>query len=222
MDGSGRWAKAQSKNRSFGHLKGVKVAEEVVLFCLKQKIPVLSLFTLSSENTKRPQKEFNSLKKLLEQSILKKASFLTEKDIRLSFLGDLSIFSKKVRDGLLDLQEKTRNNKALHVCLALNYGGQQEIVEVCKKVAEKVQEKSLKLKDITKKTLIPFFPSSLIPPPDLILRTGGESRLSNFYLFFAAYSELHFSKTLWPDFSSKELESIIKSYLKVKRRFGKL
>ena len=222
MDGSGRWAKARSKNRKFGHIKGVKVAEKIVKECLKLKIPVLSLFTLSYENKERPKREFENLKIILEKSILKRSDFLMENDIRLSFLGDLSIFSEKIRKSLLDLKQKTKKNKSLHVCLALNYGGQQEIVEACKEVAKRVKKNKISPKDITKETLSPFFSSFLLPPPDLILRSGGQNRLSNFYLFFAAYSELHFTKTLWPDFTEKELRGALKSYSQVQRRFGKL
>lgn len=222
MDGNGRWAEKHNHSRIFGHVRGAKTTRKIIKHCSKIQLPFLSLFALSTENAFRPKKELIGLKKLLEKSFLQHSDLLIKEKIKLHVLGDLSIFSKKLQDLCKELCHKTKNYKGLNLIVALNYGGRQEIVNAIKKATEKVKKKQLELKDLNEKSLSPFFCSSAFPPPDLIIRTGGQMRLSNFYLWSSAYSELYFTKTLWPDFNEKSLDRALKHFSSTKRQFGKI
>ena len=220
MDGNGRWAQQRNQGRIYGHREGVKAAQQIILKCVELKISYLSLFTLSTENTLRPRLEVEALLDLFEKLVFQYASFLNQHDIRLHILGDCSLFSQKVQKQIETLKETTKSHKGLNLIVALNYGGRQEILQGVKNLLKHSEKEQIK--KVTEDFFASFLPSSSFPPPDLIVRTGGEIRLSNFYLWSSAYSELHFTDVLWPDFSAKELFLAIEKYSTTQRKFGVL
>ena len=222
MDGNGRWAKSKRHSRFFGHVKGAKKAQWLVEVCSQLKLPCLTLFALSTENLSRPHAEIKALQKLLEKVFLKHSDFLIKKQIKLNFLGDLSVFPSRLKNLCQNLCDKTKNNQGLNLILALNYGGKQEILQAFQKMAEKIKENSRAFESLSEESIKPFFSSSRFPDPDLIIRTGGEVRLSNFYLWSASYSELYFTKTLWPDFGQKDLSLALKHFENARRKYGKI
>lgn len=222
MDGNGRWAKKHKHKRIFGHVKGAKTTRELIQYCSRMKLPYLSIFALSTENVSRPQSEIQNLKKLLEKIFSTHSEFLKKEKVRLHILGDLSIFSEKLQNLCQKLCEETKNYKGLNLIVALNYGGRQEIVKAMKKAGTELEQGHLKSGDLNEKNLSSFFCSHPFPPPDLIIRTGGQNRLSNFYLWSSAYSELYFTDTLWPDFDKKCLLKALDKFHSVQRRFGRI
>lgn len=222
MDGNGRWAKKQNRTRYYGHVCGAKRARSLIQYCSRIQLPYLSLFVLSTENLLRPKNEVQSLIQLLEKLFIKQADFLIKSQIKLHIIGNLSVFSKNLQNLCLDLCEKTKNNQGLNLIIALNYGGKQEILEGVKNLVKDIKNQDTFVKNLNEKKLASYFYSSKFPSPDLIIRTGGESRLSNFYLWSSAYSELYFTKTLWPDFDTKNLQQALKKFQKVQRRYGKI
>jgi len=213
MDGNGRWAEAQGKSRTFGHEKGAESVRAITTYCgAHNDIDRLTLYAFSTENWKRPKLEVEFLMKLLERYLKSERSTYLEGNIRSEPIGDLSIFSKSLRNVIDDVQRATEQCNGLTQCLALNYGGRDEIVRAVNTLRESgpITVESLgKSLDCTHDV-------------DLLIRTGGDQRLSNFLLWQAAYAELFFTKTLWPEFSTDELESIIKKFKTVERRFGGL
>lgn len=222
MDGNGRWAKQHRHNRIFGHIRGVKTARLIIQECSRRQIPFLSLFALSTENTLRPRQEVKGLKNLLEKALLKHSDLLMKEQIRIHFLGDLSIFSPSIKKLCQKLCRETKDHKGLNLIVALNYGGQQEILKAMKKIAEDLKQGTVQTKQLNEKLLSSYLDSSHFPPPDLIVRTGGQIRISNFYLWSAVYSEFYFTDTLWPDFNSKHLDKALKHFASAQRRFGRL
>ncbi|MCY4512876.1 MAG: polyprenyl diphosphate synthase [Bdellovibrionales bacterium] len=222
MDGNGRWACHRGHRRIFGHIRGARRAKEIVQICSEMEIPFLSLFAFSTENACRPKEEVKFLIKLFEKILVEQGSFLKALNARLHLLGDITFFSEKVRDCLSTLVSQSRGNTGLNLILALNYGGRQEIVQGMKKVMEEVQNGKISPKTIDENFIHQLFPSSVFPPPDLIIRTGGETRLSNFYLWSAAYSEIHFTKTLWPDFSKAHFTQAVQEFFTKERKFGSI
>lgn len=213
MDGNGRWAQAQGKNRTYGHERGAESVRAITTYCAKHPdIERLTLYAFSTENWKRPKIEVEFLMKLLERYLKSEHSTYLEGNIRFEPIGDLSIFSKSLRSVIDDVQNATAQCSGLTQCLALNYGGRDEIIRAANALRENgplsVESLSLAL-DCTHDV-------------DLLIRTGGDHRLSNFMLWQAAYAELFFTKTLWPEFTTDELESIIKKFRSVERRFGGL
>ena len=222
MDGNGRWAEKRNHNRVFGHLQGAKKALSIIKYCSQIGLPFLSLFALSTENVQRPKKELEALTNLLEKVFFKYSNWLIQEKIKLHILGETGIFSNQLQTFCKDLCEKTKNHTGLNLIIALNYGGRQEILKAFQKIVTRIQKGSLPIKDINEQSLLSSFCTSPFPDPDLIIRTGGQIRLSNFYLWSIAYSEFHFTDTLWPDFNPQHLEDILKNFLKIKRRFGKI
>ena len=222
MDGNGRWARRRRHSRIFGHVRGAKTACSVICLCARKKIPFLSLFALSAENTLRPKRELNGLNKLFERIFLKRAGLLTEENIKLHFLGELSFFSEKTQSYLKSLKEKTARHTGMNLIIALNYGGRQEIASAARRLAREAKAGRLDPEKADEKILSSFLDSSLFPPPDLIVRTGGDIRLSNFYLWSSAYSELHFIDVLWPDFNEAHLNHALERYRSARRKFGRL
>ena len=221
MDGNGRWAESKNHKRFFGHVKGAKKAQWIVDTCAQLKLPYLSLFALSTENfLSRPKTEISILQNLLKKTLLKYSDFLMKRQIKLSFLGDLSVFSSPLQNLCRSLCEKTKNNQGLNLIMALNYGGRQEILQAFQKLAKKINKGSLSLQCLSEKNINPFFSSAQFPEPDLIIRTGGETRLSNFYLWSASYSELYFTKTLWPDFKREDLFLAFEHFKRARRKYG--
>ncbi|MCX6076196.1 MAG: di-trans,poly-cis-decaprenylcistransferase [Campylobacterales bacterium] len=214
MDGNGRWAEIQGKKRVKGHEAGAKVVKEITTYCSKHKdIERLTLYAFSTENWKRPRLEVEFLMKLLENYLKNELPIYLENNVRFEPIGDIRAFSASLQNTIKDVKEKTIHCDGLVQSLALNYGAQDEILRAVNKIKEYEN-------DITEAML-----SNALDCPhdvDLLIRTGGDHRLSNFLLWQAAYAELFFCDTLWPDFTSHELEEIIKDFTKIERRFGGL
>lgn len=218
MDGNGRWAEERNLKRTEGHKEGANVVRDITKWCAKNNISYLSLYAFSTENWSRPKIEIDFLMKLLEKYLTKEVSTYMENNIRFKVIGDMLGFSNKLRDLILSLEEKTLKNTSLTQILALNYGAKDELARAVSKI---------KIKDnITKDEVLKLIESNLdtaeIPDVDLLIRTGGEKRLSNFLLLQSAYAELYFSDTLFPDFRSDELEKIIDEFKGRNRRFGNI
>ena len=209
MDGNGRWGKRKKRSRNFGHLKGVETVKKVVKNSLKLKIPILTFYVFSSENWKRPKKEISFLFRLIQNYFLKEIKSIERQGIKINILGELSKIPFNIKSTLKSTILRTKKNKRIIVNLAINYGSKNEIlnaVRKTKKISIKNFEKNLYTKDL--------------PDPDILIRTGGHQRLSNFMLWQLAYAELFFLKKLWPDFNYYDLKLIIEKFKKSKRNFG--
>ena len=215
MDGNGRWGIKKKKTRNFGHKKGLEIIEKIVDFSIKKRISALTLFTFSTENWKRPKKEINFLFKLLHNFLNKNTQKIINKGIKLKFIGDNSLFSKDLKKTLIKIEKATKENKKIHVNIALNYGSKNEIIQ-CIKILIKKQKK------ITDKNIKNYLYTSGMPDPDILIRTGGKKRLSNFLLWQLAYSELFFLNKLWPDFNNNDFLIILRKFSKIKRNFGSI
>lgn len=220
MDGNGRWAKKRNLPRSVGHREGAKALSRTAEACLDLKIPVLSVFCFSTENWTRPQDEIDALFNLLREALDKNFQDLSEKGVRIRFAGDISHFPDDIRRKADELVEKTKNNSKMQVVLALNYGGRDDIVRAAKTMANKVVDGTLSLDEITQESFGRCLYLSDIPEPDLLIRTSGERRISNFWLWQAAYTELYFTPVLWPDFSKQDLQDALDDFSARRRRFG--
>lgn len=217
MDGNGRWAKARGLSRSEGHRAGTETAKNLVTRCRELGIGHLTLYTFSKENWARPKDEIAQLFDLLTLFLKKELRSLQEQDIRLKVLGELSDFPFGVRQVVAHTINKTKNCRGMTLNLALNYSGRDELVRAFKNIAES----GISFKDITDETISEHLYTSGQPDPDLIIRTSGEQRLSNYLLFQAAYSELYFTDVYWPDFDSAELDKALDNFSSRQRRFGK-
>ena len=220
MDGNGRWAEQRGWPRHFGHIRGVKSLHNMIDMCSILKVPYLSVFAFSTENWKRSSEEVLVIMKLIKRSLNKYKNSLHERNIRLSVLGSLEELDENVQKLFHEVIEYTKNNTGLRLIVAVNYGGRREIVEAVRVLAKKLQEGSVGIEEIDEDSLSEHLASSSFPPPDLIIRTGNVSRLSNFYLWHSAYSELYVSPLLWPEFNNKELIKALTFYAKTQRRFG--
>lgn len=209
MDGNGRWGKRKKKGRNFGHLKGVDAVKKVVKYSIKLKIPILTFYVFSSENWKRPKKEIFFLFKLIQNYFSKEITNINNQGIRINILGEFRKLPLNIKSILRKTIHQTRKNKKIVVNLAINYGSKNEILNAVKKT-KKLSEKNFEKNLYTKK----------MPDPDILIRTGGHQRLSNFMLWQLAYAELFFLKKLWPDFNFSDLKQIINKYKKSKRNFG--
>ena len=214
MDGNGRWAKAKGLPREIGHSYGAEAFKNLLEYCRDIELNTLTVYAFSTENWKRPQKEVDSILKLLTRYVDECEKYIDKRDLSIHFIGDISVFDQKLRKRIEVLQEKSKNNKFI-LNIAFNYGGRSEIVYAAKKLAEQGKE-------ITEESISKAIYTSHCPDPDLIIRTGGDFRISNFLLWQAAYSELYFTDVLWPDFDKEELNAAIKSFYSRKRRFGGL
>jgi undecaprenyl diphosphate synthase len=212
MDGNGRWAKQRGLPRTKGHQKGVEVVREITTYCAKNpEIDTLTLYAFSTENWKRPKGEVEFLMKLLDKYLKKELNTYLQNDIKFEVIGDISKFSPSLQKRILTTKEATKNNKSLTQVLALNYGSKDEITRAIKRVLQKKEE--ITPENIQKNLDMPR-------DVDLLIRTSGEMRVSNFLLWQIAYAEMFFTKTLWPDFTSEELDKILKEFKKRERRFG--
>jgi len=209
MDGNGRWGKRKKRGRNFGHLRGVETVKKVVKNSIKLKIPFLTFYVFSSENWKRPKKEIIFLFKLIKNYFSKEITNINNQGIRINILGEFRNLPFSIRSILKKTINRTKKNKKIIVNLAINYGSKNEILHAIKKT-KKVSLKNFEKNLYTKNT----------PDPDILIRTGGHQRLSNFMLWQLAYAELFFLKKLWPDFNYSDLKQIIKKYKKSKRNFG--
>ena len=221
MDGNGRWATQRNKYRTSGHKAGVKSVRNTIKHCSTLGVKWLTLFAFSSENWARPEKEVSMLMELFTRSLKKEVPELHENGVRLNFIGDLSRFSDGLRTRMENVAKLTENNSEMVLTIAVNYGGRWDLLQACKKVAIEVKSNQISLDDINDSTLSKYLSLSEIPDPDLLIRTGGEHRVSNFLLWQLAYSELYFSNVLWPDFDALCLNQAIADYNKRERRFGK-
>jgi undecaprenyl diphosphate synthase len=221
MDGNGRWAKQQSMPRVFGHKNGVTAVRKTIEACAKIGVNYLTLYAFSTENWNRPKLEVKTLMALLVSSLKKELKTLQENNIKLITIGNIEYLPKKAQIELADVIEKTKNNSRLTLTLALNYGSREEIVNVIKNLSKKVVNKELSIEEINEKIINNHLYTFSLPDVDLMIRTSGEKRISNFLLWQIAYAELYFTDTLWPDFKEENLFNAIIDYQKRERRFGK-
>ena len=222
MDGNGRWAKKRGLLRVAGHKRGVDTVREIVEACAEIGVKFLTLYTFSTENWKRPKDEVSTLMRLLLNSLRDRVNELNDNDIRLTTIGNINALPDAVRKQLEFDIKRTKNNKKMVLNLALSYSGRWEMLEAIKKIADSTAEGKIKSKDIDEKLVSSFLTTKDIPDPDLVIRTSGEFRVSNFLLWQIAYSEFIITETLWPDFSKADLYDAIKIFQKRERRFGKV
>jgi len=222
MDGNGRWAALRNEPRTFGHEAGVKAVKEVVRASGELGLKYLTLYTFSVENWKRPKAEVDALMSLLSRTTRDQLSELIKNDVKLITTGRVGGLSAARRAALAEAVKRTRNNKGLVLNLALNYGGRTEILDAVKAIANSIKAGMLDLPDINEELFSSFLYTANIPDPDLLIRTSGEQRISNFLLWQTSYTELHIIDTLWPDFGRKELFEAVIEYQKRERRFGKV
>jgi len=220
MDGNGRWAKKRFLPRIAGHKKGMDTVRKMVKACLELNIHYLSLYAFSTENWKRPEDEVSFLMGLLNAYITNEIPSLKKENVRIKFKGDIGAFPDSIQKQIRYAETETESNTALQVNIMLNYGSRLEILNAIKTIGAKLQNKSLAIDDITETLVSETLYSSDTPDPELMIRTSGEKRLSNFMLWQISYSELIFTKTLWPDFNKKELIKALKEYQERQRRFG--
>lgn len=222
MDGNGRWAQKKGAARIFGHRNAIQAVTDVTEACGELGIKYLTLYAFSTENWGRPKDEVDGLMELLVKTLKKEIGNLMENRVRLSTIGDITHLPASCQRNLEEAKETTRGNSGLHVLLALNYSGRWEIVKAAKKLAEQVQQGKLKLENIDEQRFAECMETSGVPDPELLIRTSGELRISNFLLWQIAYTELYITKTLWPDFRKEDLYEAIYSYQHRERRFGKV
>lgn len=222
MDGNGRWAKSQGNIRSFGHKAGVESVRDITEACAQLGVKYLTLYAFSTENWNRPKMEVNALMKLLANSLRKESKNLHNNNIRLQAIGQIERFSKTCQKELRKAVELTKGNNRLQLCLALSYSGRWDVTEAVKKISRKVEEGQIDPEDIDSNLISSNLSTAAIPDPELVIRTSGEYRLSNFLLWQVAYSELFITETYWPDFRRDELYKAIQSFQSRERRFGKL
>jgi undecaprenyl diphosphate synthase len=221
MDGNGRWAKEKGKNRIFGHKNGVKSVREVSEACAELGVSFLTLYAFSSENWNRPKLEVAALMELLVRTIGNETKTLMKNNIRLVTIGSIETLPSRAQEQLNKVKLATKDNTRLTLTLALSYGGRTEIVDACKKIVTQVKKGEISAEDITELTINNHLYEPNNPDPELMIRTSGEYRLSNFLLWQAAYTELYFTDELWPDFSKESLYKAIHSFQSRERRFGK-
>ncbi len=215
MDGNGRWGKKRGKSRNYGHLKGVEVIQKIVKTSIKKKIPILTFYTFSTENWKRPKKEISFLFKLIEDYFNKEINNLKKNGVKINIIGNIKSLPKKIKKCLIKSTSTTKDCKKIRVNLAINYGSKHEILstfKVLKKNQIKISMKNFENNLYTKG----------MDDPDLLIRTGGKKRLSNFLLWQLSYSEIYFIKKLWPDFNVNDFNNVLEHFKKVKRNFGKI
>jgi len=220
MDGNGRWAKDKGNIRLFGHKEGVESVRDITESCAQLGVNHLTLYAFSTENWNRPSDEVNGLMKLLVNSLKKEANRLHKNNIKLTSIGQITRLPKSCQRQLQEVIELTKDNDRLELCLALSYSGRWDITEAVKKVAQDVADEKVSPDEVSDELIGSYLSTADIPDPDLIIRTSGEYRISNFLLWQLAYSELYITKTYWPDFRRKELYQAIFSYQKRDRRYG--
>ncbi|WP_089353983.1 isoprenyl transferase [Flavobacterium sp. ov086] len=221
MDGNGRWAKQQGFLRAFGHENGTKSVKKTITTCAKLGIEYLTLYAFSTENWNRPKLEVEALMKILINSLKKELVTLQENNIRLNAIGNLEKLPKSAQKELLDVIDKTKNNTRLTLTLALSYGSREELVNAVRIISDKVKNNIISIDTIDDSIINEHLYTQNLPDVDLLIRTSGEHRISNFLLWQIAYAELYFTNVLWPDFKDQDLYEAIISYQKRERRFGK-
>ncbi len=212
MDGNGRWGVKKGKGRNFGHLQGIETVKKIVKSSIKLQIPIVTFYVFSSENWKRPKKEINFLFKLIKNYFSKEIKNILKQDLRINIFGNIHKLPVEIKTTLNQTIKLTKKNKRILINLAINYGSKDEILNAAKKIKKKTTLKNFERNLYTKN----------IPDPDILIRTGGHKRLSNFMLWQLAYTELFFLNKLWPDFNAKDLYKILNEYKKIKRNFGEI
>ncbi|MFD2919814.1 isoprenyl transferase [Terrimonas rubra] len=221
MDGNGRWAKEQGQDRLFGHYQGVESVRNIVEGCAELGVEYLTLYAFSTENWDRPEYEVNGLMELLVNTIRKEVESLHKNNIRLRMIGDFDMLPESAQQELNEALDMTKDNTGLNLVMALSYSGRWELAHAAKKIAQKVKEGSLAVEDITQEVLHRHLATGEFPDPELMIRTSGEYRISNFLLYQLAYAELYFTNVRWPDFRKQNLYEAIEDYQLRERRFGK-
>ena len=219
MDGNGRWAKQRGEDRSMGHQAGVETVRRITTLASKMGVGYLTLYTFSTENWNRPATEVAALMSLI-LSAMEEELFM-KNNVRMRLIGDVTRLPKEVRAGVLRLQERTSHNTGMTMVIALNYSSRWEITEAVRRIAIRMGNLDLRPQDIDEATIAGEMATSFMPDPDLLIRTGGEVRLSNYLLWQAAYAELYFCDTFWPDFQEEDFCKAIVEYQQRERRFGK-
>ena len=223
MDGNGRWAKERYKPRIFGHTEGVKRVKEIIQYCVEcDEIKFLTLYTFSSENWKRPTSEVNALMKLLIQTLKKELKLLMDNSVIVKVIGNIEELSLSVRNQINKTIDDTRDNNALTLTIALNYGSRREIIQATKKICNKLNNNLISIDSIDEHMLSKELDTGFMPDPDLLIRTGKEFRLSNFLLWQLAYTEIYISDSYFPDFTKTELVKTLNNFALRQRRFGKI
>ena len=221
MDGNGRWAKAKGKDRSFGHQEGVVSVRKIMDAVTQLGLKYLTLYTFSTENWNRPEEEVQALMSLLVSAIHRETPDMMKKNVRLTAIGDLSRLPQAAYNTLQECMQMTSGNTGTTLVLALSYSSRWEITAAAKKLAQEVLERKINPEDITEEMISGRLTTSHVPDPDLLIRTGGEQRVSNFLLWQLSYSEFYFTNVFWPDFREEELYEAILYYQQRERRFGK-
>ncbi len=221
MDGNGRWAKERGEDRVYGHYEGVVSVRDIVDACGKLDIGYLTLYAFSSENWNRPQAEVDALMELLVNTIRREVEDLKKNNVRMHVIGDFGSLPQVCQDELNEAKEMTAANTGLNLILALSYGSRDEIAMAARKMAEKVAKGEMKAEEINDRTLSEHLYTSQFPDPELMIRTSGEHRISNFLLYQLAYAELYFTNVHWPDFRAPHLHEALLNYQQRERRFGK-
>ena len=216
MDGNGRWGLNRGKSRNYGHLQGIKTVESVIKTSLKNKITFLTLYTFSTENWSRPKTEINFLFDLIRKSLKKKLKIIIKQKIKINVIGSRKELPDDIKKTIQFIEKKTHQNKAITLNLALNYGSKEEIISACKKVS-KIKNKVINIANFERNLY-----TKNIPDPDILIRTGGTKRLSNFLLWQLAYTEIFFVDKLWPDFNENDFNKIVNNFFTIKRNFGKI
>lgn len=216
MDGNGRWGLKKKRSRNYGHLKGLNAVENLIKLAIKRKIPYLTLYTFSTENWKRPDNEINFLFSLIRKHIKKNLKKIIKQGIKIKIIGSKKNLPRDIIGSLKLIEKKTKNNNVIVINLALNYGSKQEIINACRNLVNK------KNKKIDLNSFEGELYTKNIPDPEILIRTGGTKRLSNFLLWQLAYTEIFFVDKLWPDFNKNDFDKIIMKFNKIKRNFGKI
>jgi len=216
MDGNGRWGLKKNKSRNYGHFKGLKSVETAIKATIRNQIPYLTLYTFSTENWQRPQNEINFLFDLIRKSLKKNLKKIIKWEIKVNIIGVKKRLPKDISKIINYIEKKTKKNKKLTLNLALNYGSQEEIISACRRIAKS------KIKEISIKKFEKHLYTHYMPNPDILIRTGGTKRLSNFLLWQLAYAEIFFIDKLWPDFNENDFNNIIRKFFNIKRNFGSI
>ena len=216
MDGNGRWGLKKKGSRNYGHLQGLKTVQAVIRLSIKQKIPFLTLYTFSTENWSRPESEINFLFDLIRKSLKKEIKSIIKQGIKINIIGKKAGLPKDIKRIIKIIEKKTSHNKVITLNLALNYGSKEEIINACKSFS-KTKEKKINVNSFEKKLY-----TKDMPDPEILIRTGGTKRLSNFLLWQLAYTEIFFVDKLWPDFNEKDFNKILNKFNNIERKFGKI
>ncbi len=216
MDGNGRWGLKKKRSRNYGHLQGLKAVQIVIKSSIRKKIPFLTLYTFSTENWRRPESEVNFLFDLIRKSLKEKINSIIKQGVKINVIGKKDGLPNDIKKTIKIIEKKTRNNKTITLNLALNYGSKEEIINACK-IFVKNNEGEINVRNFSNNLY-----TKSIPDPEILIRTGGTKRLSNFLLWQLAYTEIFFINKLWPDFNENDFNKIILKYNKIKRNFGKI